>query len=253
MNRPLIKHPFSIFNVIIALMFSLISGCAQQPATVVTEDKTQLNRVAKAAIAQFVYINTLLDTCAKLGDKAELEAVTVQQDWLEKNRTTSIAADSYYSDQLKDETVNYNGRDLALAAVLLSHTEQNRAINELGLKQRTNTNQQKTCVRRIQKIASEEMALSQDPQTLTDLQTLENKYTGDTRKVFSIPSLAGDIAINLEPGRSYFVLLEEFKRECPDARFITLHNQWPQEAYGTYCGEAPVSVIACEWGKCARG
>jgi hypothetical protein len=29
-----------------------------------------------------------------------------------------------------------------------------------------------------------------------------------------------------------------------------LHNQWPQEAYASYCGAVPVSLVSCEWGKC---
>jgi hypothetical protein len=96
-----------------------------------------------------------------LGDDAELEAITVQQDWIDKNWPAILAADHYYTTQLGPQAINYDGQAISLNAVMLAHNARKRAIDELNLKQRTLTNQQKTCVRRIQTIAQQEMALTQ--------------------------------------------------------------------------------------------
>lgn len=234
------------------LAIVLTSGCVQQPVAIATEDPVQLTRVATEVVTKAAYLNSIFNQCAPLGGDAEFESISVQQDWLEKNWATVAAADGYYSERLRAETVNYNNTDIALAAVLLSHNAQRRAISELNLKQRTPANQQKTCVRRLQAIAQDEMNFTQDPQVAMDLQTLQNKYTGDSNVITPIPTLAANVRVDMENGRSYFVLAEEFRKECPDARFIVLFNQWPQEAYGAYCGEVPISLITCEWGKCKQ-
>ena len=233
-------------------MAVLFSGCAQQPVVTPTEDPTQLIQLATDILTKAVYTNSIFNQCTPLGDDAELEAITVQQDWIDKNWPAILAADHYYTTQLGPQAINYDGQAISLNAVMLAHNARKRAIDELNLKQRTLTNQQKTCVRRIQTIAQQEMALTQGEQAHVDLQALQQQYTGDTTKIVPVPTLAGDITTERENGRSYFLLFEEFKKECPDGQFIVVHNQWPHEAYASYCGEAPVSLISCEWGKCTQ-
>lgn len=232
------------------LAIALVSGCAQQPAVTPTEDPRQLTDLATDILTKAVYVSSLFNLCTPLGDEAELEAITVQQDWIDKNWPAIIAADHYYTGQFGSQAMSYNGQPISLAAVLLAYNAKKRATDELNLKQRTLTNQQKTCVRRIQILAQQEMDLVASEQARADLLALQQQYTGDTTRVVPVPSLAGDVTTERENGRSYFVLSEEFKKECPEGQFIVLHNQWPREAYASYCGAVPVSLVSCEWGKC---
>lgn len=250
MNKNRVKP--SLPMLFFTLTLSLISGCAQQPTAIATDNTAQLTQTAIETIDKAVYINTLFTLCAQLGNEAEYEAIALQQDWLEKNWPSIAAADSYYSQQLQSSMITYKDKQLALAAILLSHSAQTRAANELGLKQRTSTNQQKVCVRRMQTIAQNEMTITTDPQALVNLTTIQNKYTGDQKSITPIPALAGNVSINNESGRSFFVMAEQIKKECADAQFIVIDNKWPQEAYASYCGKTPKALISCDWGKCHR-
>lgn len=247
MTKKLIRL-FSLLSVTAAFF----AGCAQQPVVVPSEDPAQLTQLSADILSKAVYVNTIFNRCTALGGDAELEAITAQQDWIDKNWPAIIAADHYYTTHLGSQAVSYRGGNIALAAVLLSYDAQQRAINELNLKQRTPTNQQKTCVWRLQGIVQQELDLVQGEQALADLQALQQQYTGSTTTITPVPSLAGDVKPQQSNGRSYFVLAEEFKKECPRGQIIVLHNQWPQEAYASYCNEVPVSLITCEWGKCTQ-
>lgn len=243
------KHVTPLFSLVL-IVITLFTGCAQQPVMTASDDPAQLTQLASDVLSQAAYVNSIFNQCTALGGEAEIEAVTVQQNWIYNNWPAIIAADHYYTTQLRSQTINYRGKTIALPAVLLSYNAQQRAIDELNLRQRTPTNQQKTCVRRLQAITQQDVELVQGEQADVDLQALQQQYTGNTTTIVPVPTLAGAVTAQQDNGRSYFMLFEEFKKECPGGQFIVLHNQWPQEAYGSYCKGVPVSLITCEWGKC---
>lgn len=240
-----------IFYALI-LLAALIYGCASTPTTPI-DNPAQLTKTASSTLSTAVYTNTLFSECSRLGGDAEIEAITVQQSWLDKNWAAISAADNYYSEQFQHQAIDFQNKKITLAAVQLSHKAQEKAQNELNLKQRTGTNQQLTCVRRLKTIVDDGMALTKNSQEIVDLQTLTAKYVdGSSADVTPVPSLAGDINLRQEPGRSYFVLVEQFKQTCPNAEFIVLHNRWPQEAYGAFCKNSDSTLFVCEWGKCTK-
>jgi len=237
-------------QTLLALIALFATGCAQQEI-LPSEDPSELTHTAMVTLDNYIYLNELFSQCSGLGGDAEYEALTAQQDWLGENWANVVAADEYYSQQLISSAKDYREQKLSLEAVWLKHKAQARANRELNLNQRTSSNQQKVCVRRMQAIA-ENIEPAHTPQTQANLQSLANKHNRDTRRVTVVPTLAGDIDLNLPTGSSYYVLAENLKKECPEGTFIVIENRWPNEAYASYCNHAPVSLIECQWGQCSE-
>lgn len=241
-----------IMNKITPLLLALFAtGCAQQEI-LPTEDSAELTQTAMITLDNYVYLNELFNQCSTLGGDAEIEALSVQQDWLAKNWGNVVAADAYYTQQLAGSAKTHRDAKISLEAVWLKHQAKSRANKELNLSQRTNTNRQKVCVRRMQAVAENEIEAGQTPQTQANLQLLASQHDRDTRRVISVPTLAGDIDFNLSTGSSYYTLAENLKKECSDATFVVIENQWPNEAYASYCDQTPVSLILCQWGQCSE-
>jgi hypothetical protein len=240
-----------ITQTLLTLIALFATGCAQQEI-LPSEDPAELTQTAMITLDNYVYLNELINQCSRLGDDAEYEALTAQQDWLAKNWANVVAADEYYSQQFLSSTKDYDDKKLSLEAIWLKHQARSRAISELNLKQRTSGNQQKVCIRRMQAIAKNAVEPGVAAQTQANLQALATKHDRDTRRITEIPTLAGSFDLDLATGSSYYVLAENLKKECSQAAFIVIENQWPNEAYASYCDQAPVSLIQCQWGQCSE-
>lgn len=238
-------------QILLTLIALFATGCAQQEI-LPSEDPAELTQTAMITLDNYVYLNELFNQCSALGGDAEYEALSVQQDWLAKNWANVVAADAYYSQQLISSAKDYRDTKISLEAIWLKHQARLRANNELNLNQRTSSNQQKVCVRRMQAVAENEIEPGQTLQTQANLQSLATQHDRDTRRVTVVPTLAGGFDLDLPTGSSYYVLAENLKKECPEAAFIVIENQWPNETYASYCNQTPVSLIQCQWGQCSE-
>lgn len=230
----------------IVLASMLIQGCANQP--VVTPDTTSLTKAASHTLSETVYFSTLFSSCIALGGDTELDAIDVQQSWINENSTLVAAADSYYSQQQGEITFNYDGKTLSPEAIQLAVDARARAIKELSLTQRSPANQQKTCQFRLGQINSTNLSLAKDP-LIAPYQTALLAYTPLDLSISDAPQLAGGLH-NTSQGVSYFNIAKAHETECPDAHTLSIINNWPNEVYSNFCGASAVDVISCEWGKC---
>lgn len=226
----------------------LAGGCATQEVPV--NDTQEKFNAARQVLSEATYINTLFGECARLGDEVELEALSLQQDWLLKNWPLVSAADDYFTDQEQSFGVLYEGKLLSLNAVKLAYDAEQRALKELNFNQRTTINQQKFCENRLNALAKNDMDISQKLNGKTFSFARENHLTGSALSKGRVPSMAGNLSPSREPGRTYYSLSEQFKQECPQVTLLVLHNDWPKEAYAAYCDETPITLMTCEWGKC---
>jgi hypothetical protein len=235
------------------LMLSLnllwLSGCTTQNG--ITSDPREKMNIASNILAETVYINTVLTECQKLGDDVELEALSLEQDWLLKNWALISAADDYYTEQEQTTGILYEGKLLSLAAVKLAHDAKLRALNELNFNQRTTVNQQKFCLNRLATLAKENMDLRTQFQGKS-IPFAIGDQPGKPMQTATIPTLADDLAVGKDPGRTYINLVEQLKQDCPKVELIVLTNTWPSEAYAAYCDGAALALMTCEWGKCER-
>jgi len=228
-------------------LFSTVffSGCANQPITI---DTNSLEKAATYTLSEAVYFSTLFTTCSALGGDTELDAIDIQQNWLNENSTLVAAADNYYSQQQANNTFSYDGKTLAPAAIRLALDARNRATTELALAQRSEANKQKTCQFRLKQISGNKLPLGND-MIIAPYQAELLKHLPLDLNIADAPQLAGGL-IGASQGASYFNITTAHKASCASAYTMSIVNQWPKEAYANFCGEKAVEVITCEWGKC---
>jgi len=229
------------------VLFSVafFGGCANQPATF---DTNSLEKAATYVLSEAVYFSTLFADCSALGGDAELDAIDIQQNWLNANSSLVAAADNYYSQQQANNTFTYAGKTLAPTAIRLALDARSRATNELALAQRSQTNKQKTCQFRLKQISGDKLPLGNDPLIAPYQAELLTHLPLDLN-IADTPQLAGGL-IAASQGTSYFNIAKTHETSCTSAYTLSIANKWPNEVYANFCGEKAVEVITCEWGKC---
>lgn len=242
-----LKQNSTLFNCLI--LTGLLAGCATPPPVL---DTSKLPAIAEKIIDQAVYYNSLFSTCDKLGGDAEIQAISIQQDWLTANWPLVAAADQVYTKSHSAEAINYQNHLLSPIAIRMAQQAHIRAINELNLDQRSTTNQQKTCEFRFSKIDAESIKLTSDPEIATYANALltEGQNPSDAITIARVPSLAGGVPLDLPVGKSYYHIAEEQEKKCADAYTLVMTNDWPHEAYANFCGNQLKEVLTCEWGNC---
>lgn len=251
MNRKDCQFTHQLCLYALTLVTALVlAGCAGQSKPV--DNTRQKMDAARALLAEAAYVSAIFSECEKLGADVELEALSVQQDWLIKNWTLIAAADDYYSEKEKASGVLYDGELLSLAAIKLAYDAEQRAKNELNFSQRSPINQQKVCMNRLNLLTKNEMDLSKKvngksaPFIVSETPVTGNMSTG------RVPGMAGTIIPGSVPGRTHYLLTEQLKQECPQTELLVLRNEWPNETYAVYCAGKPLTLMVCEWGKCER-
>ncbi len=238
-----LKHLFA------ALPFMLIlTGCATPPPP----DTDKLPQVAEKILDQAVYYSGLFSSCAALGGDAEIQAISLQQDWLTANWPLVAAADQLYTRSHSEEAINYQNHLISPKAIRMAQVTHQRLVDELNLQQRSTSNQQKTCAFRMAQINPENIRLTQDAEIATYAEVL--LQTGSNQQEYStiarVPSLAGGVPLDLPPGKSYYRIADELQGKCSDSYTLVVANDWPKEAYANFCGEQLKEVLTCEWGNC---
>jgi hypothetical protein len=233
---------------IVPMLMSTVffSGCATQPVAPV--DAGTLEKAATHTLSEAVYFSTLFSSCIALGGDTELDAIDIQQSWINTNSTLVAAADSYYSQQHANNTFTYNGKTLAPAAIRLALDARARATKELALTQRSPANQQKTCQFRLAQISGDKIPLANDP-LITPYQTELLTHVPLDLNIADTPQLAGGLT-GTSQGATYFTIAKAHETSCSDSYTLSMVNQWPHEVYANFCGAKAVEVISCEWGKC---
>lgn len=240
---------FPRFAFILMVSYSVIlSGCATKAPPPL--DMTQLPDVAETVLSEAVYYTQLFSLCAKLGDEAEIEALTKQQDWLAANGNLVMSADQTYTQSYVNESFNYNNKSILPQALRIKQKASTKADQELKLSTRTPANQQKTCLFRLSKITADNIKLTSIPAVATYEQAILANTPKNINQIGDVPTLAGGIDINTPPGKTHFLVKQQNERECDNAYTLILDNNWPNEAYANFCEDELIQVIICEWGNC---
>jgi hypothetical protein len=224
----------------------LLIGCASQPPAI--DRSSELTAAAEAILGEAAYTNNLFNNCAKLGGDTEVEAISTQQDWLNTNKDSINAADNYYSQQ--QHLISLNGISLSPHAIRLSQIAHQKATQELGLAQRSASNQHKACQFRLKQISASQYKLNLPAPLAPYVQELRNLAPQNMATPVNLPSLAQNIATNTPPGRSYYSIFKQLEANCPNAYTLVIAHNWPSETYANFCGAQLIETIQCEWGKC---
>src|SRR5690554_1416446 len=207
-----------------------LAACATSEIPPATQ--IELDAASEQILHEAVYINTILDSCARLSPPLADSANELRHSWQELNGAYLAAADAHFSARLSPETLQYRGVPLALAAMQLSHQHQERAHDELRLHQRSSTNQRIVCERRLNSLGDslQRIIPDQGPRSEWVLETLISSYPQAKASLATAPTLGSRIAPNQEPSRSYYQILEQEQATCPSPDLRVIDNQWPHEA-----------------------
>lgn len=233
------------------LLFTLsLFGCATQEIPPATQ--IELDAASEQILQEAVYLNTILDSCARLSAPLAEHAKELRQSWQKHNGSYLAAADAHFSARLAPHTIQYRGVPLALEAVQLSHREQERAHDVLRLQHRSSTNQRIFCGRQLDTLSDnlQRIIPDQGPRSEWVLDTLIASYPQANATLATAPTFGAHIPPNQEPSRSYYQLLEQERANCPTLDLRVIDNQWPHEAYGAYCEQVPYALIECQWSQC---
>lgn len=239
-------------SLMATMFFSWLVGCAAPEVLPPTDE--ELDMMAGAVLADAVYKETLLSECGSVGPELKSYAQDLRAMWMYSHGDVLAGADAQYSQSLVEEVIIYEEQPIALRAVRFKHRHQNRAVAELRLRARSADNQRIVCERRFEEL---ETTLTEkaylDPATERDAMIHEQliETADEPVTLAEVPTIAADIPRDLKPGRSYRQIEKRMESQCPDAALVVIHNDWPHEAYGIYCGEQSQSFVVCEWGECS--
>jgi len=229
----------------------LLTACAAPEVPPPSEE--ELTGLAHSVLEEAVYTGGILRECGGVGPQLKQHSEDLTLLWLDQHGDALAGADAQYTRSLEEESFEYRGKTLALAAIELSHEARRRAREELRLSGRSLNNQRIVCERRLNQLEED---LGKRPYLDRDsereklaLRALE-AYPSERTDLDGLPSLGGAVPMGMAPGRSYHRLEEQVRRECTESRFTVIENEWPREAYGVFCEGEPYQVIACEWGEC---
>lgn len=232
-----------------SVLLTWLAGCAA-PEVKPPSDK-ELDLMAGAVLAEAVYTDTLLSECGSVSPELKRYGQDLREMWHYSHGEALSGADAQYSQTLADEVTHYQEQPLSLTAIRFKHRHQKRAATELRLGERGANNRRIVCERRfaeLEKTLEEKRYLESERDQLIQKQLVA--AADDSVSMAEAPTLAADIPRNLEPGRSYREIERRVEEQCPNAAPMVIHNDWPHEAYGIYCGEQDQSLLVCEWGEC---
>ncbi len=238
-------------SFIATVLFTWLAGCAAPEIKPPSEE--ELDLMAGAVLADAVYTDALLNQCAAVSPELKTYAQDLRDMWMYSHGDVLAGADAQYSQSLAEEVTVYQEQPFALRAVRFKHRHQNRAAAELRLRERGAENRRIVCQRRFSELETTLTEKSYlDPASERDALIHEQLIAAADESVAlpEVPTLAADIPRDLEPGRSYRQIEKRMENRCPDAALVVIHNDWPHEAYGIYCGEQSQSFVVCEWGEC---
>lgn len=229
----------------------LLSGCSSTPDVIAS--KANLGVAASNIMRTHIELNSLREACSQAGGQAEINADLTYQQWLENNWQLVIGADAFNRTQLQDQSLAFDGQTLSLPALKFLAKASRSAQNKVAFINRSRTNRNKTCEQKLKQYDAEH-GYGMPPveeNLLTAFNNYATSHTAPPEAGDRVPTLAGNLDINSQPGRSLYAIERQVRdMNCPDPQIFTFKNQWPLEIYAAFCSEEQ-RLITCEWGNCS--
>jgi len=241
----------SLIGVTIVATGLLLNGCGTTPN--ITASKADLSVAANNIMRSHIELKSLRDACAQAGGQAEVHADSVYQQWLLKNWPLVIGADGFNRAHLQDKTLSFDGQTLSLPALKFLAETTRTAEHKVAFIQRSRTNRNKTCRRKLELFDAEHHYGLQPVEEYiqTSLNSYAASHTAPPKAGARVPTLAGNLSVNGLPGRSLYAIEGQAKdMPCAAPQIFTFKNQWPLEIYAAFCSQEQ-RLITCEWGNCS--
>ncbi len=229
----------------------LIGGCANKPPQVPT--RQEITEANAKALGLAIRLDSLARDCSRLGGKTADLARTTREQWLGRNWHWVAVADADYSLDLKGQTSQYKGMDIAPEALRFLAEQQTRAERAIGFHKRSQQSRENICAKHLAFYNDQSNDLEFGPHGKA-YRFLQKNYPDASTEPYRVPALSGDLDPRSEPGRSlYQIEKTTHQNHCEQATIYTFRNQWPHEAYGVFCANQPSFLVTCEWGRCQQG
>ena len=237
---------FRITSGLIALSTAalLLGGCASKDnAPKFTADPMAF----ETAMSQAIELEIYSTQCAVFSAETEALAKQAVTEWNKRNWPQVDAADKQYSNQLCDQTFDYNNERIALSAIKFRAEVEKDALRHLDSTRQAHSNIHDICDHRLADFRDGKLDISSN--TNLYLKSLASN-AGEPHRV---PTLAGTLELSAKPGRSQYDIEKNLNEwNCQNAEILTLRNDWPHEGYGIFCDSKQTIFVTCEWGECSK-
>ncbi len=232
-----------------ALGALLLGACASPPPPIT---EVEMQQAGMTLLNQTVRLQTLVEICRHFDGELNSQARQIADDWLDRNWANISAADNLFSEDLQQQAFKFQGQDLSLPAFILLRDNTNWSQNKIGSANRSRAARKKACEQQLALYLPQPLDPEDENQLATQsaLDKLQQNHLSSSER-YRVPKLAGQLSPHNKPGRSLYQLEQTVRAShCPQAKLITLHNDWPHEFYGAQCPTGRDLLYHCQWGKC---
>ena len=236
----------NIRHILLATGALILQSCSapKEVAPTFTADPAAFDYAVSEAVDMQIYTKE----CSKLGGDTDTKAKEAAAAWYQRNWPQVQAADKGYSQSLASHTISYNNENIALPAVKLYADKEKNILMRVDQTRHSRSSVQDFCARKMTSYKDGSLDLSRNKNADLYLKSLA---TSPAAEPYKIPSLAGNLVTNSNPGRSQFNLEKTMNASnCVNGEIMTLRNDWPYEVYGAFCEGGKTIFVSCEWGEC---
>lgn len=226
-----------IFQILCASVVTvLLSACG---ATLTKSDAIE------TALKEEAFLRELAATCQGVSPDARVAAYKAQQNWWKRNGTIVEASDSV---MVNDVDFAFGERDKPAAKALIQVTGNVRDNAESSVKALMTSDNERTCLKELEKYQSGEKDLSNDKQMAQLFVDIQNKADADYT---ALKSVKKSVSKDRSYGRSLFVVENKLSQKgCQGPKVALLRSAWPLEVYDAQCPDKTYYLVRCQWGKC---
>lgn len=238
-------------SLVTAISAVLLQGCGGEanirPTTQTLEPDTRL------MLQQGVYLQQLSARCDHLGGDIAEQAITVKEQWFQRNGRLVAYADDHWEQKRLNSTFEYRGERLSMEALSTLNKTTQQLDRQLGFNKVSRRSHVRACSNLLAPFADPANDFQQNPTLAATLAYINDQTSGYNLAVDGrLPSLTGDIEPAMKQGRSAYTVESVLKeQQCQEPITVTFVNQWPNELYGSQCKDGQAMVVRCSWGNCS--
>lgn len=227
----------------LAIVLLFLTGCATSSLS------TKGDAVVYALQADAV-MNTWRYECTRVSSRTRIAAESARSAWWQRNRELVEAADfglAYNILAVTDSRVD-SGARLAMSLV---QEVQGGASKDVGDKLTSTVDKESLCLEVLEdyEIGERDIEGSEEIQrALSELRVSAERNQERYRQRKGMV----DVAAGKRYGRSLYVVEKlSDQASCAREAISLIKGEWPYEIYNVECESKPLSIVRCEWGRCA--
>jgi len=221
----------------------LVTGCAQSPLSPKGE-------AVFYALQADTMMNTWRYECAEVSSKANYVSQVARNEWWNRNGSLVEGADfglAYNLVTVTDTRVDTGAR----VAMGLTFEVQERAQTLVREKLKKASDKEALCVEVLSDYRSGKWDLNGSEEIRGALERMKLESVAEWSE-YNVRRGIVEKASGKRYGRSLYVVEKlAVQEDCDKASVSLLKGEWPYEFYDANCPDKAMSLVRCEWGRCA--